>query len=220
MFSFNRTIDNAVLKPVAKGYKAVTPKFVDIGISNFFSNLGDVVVIANDLLQLNPEQAAQNTLRLSVNSTLGLLGLIDIATPMGLPKTYEDFGQTLGYWGVGEGYYLILPLLGPSSTRDVFQYPVDYFFYPVSYVDPTSDRLALRAVELIDFRADLLPADRALEDALDPYIFLREAYLERRRNLVHDGNPPEGVGVDLDGLEDFIDDSSQEQPPAESPATQ
>jgi phospholipid-binding lipoprotein MlaA len=175
------------------------------------------VVIANDILQLKPEQTVQDTLRFSVNSTLGLLGLIDIATPMGLPKNYEDFGQTLGYWGVGEGYYVILPLFGPSSTRDVFQYPVDYFFSPVSYVDPTSDRIILRSVDLIDIRADLLPADRALEEALDPYIFLREVYTERRRNLVHDGNPPQGVGVDLEGLEDFIESPDDQTPDETSP---
>lgn len=214
MFSFNRSVDKAVIRPLAKGYQAITPEFVDIGVTNFFSNLGDVVVIANDLLQLKGEQAVQDTVRFSVNSTLGLLGFIDIATLMGLPKNYEDFGQTLGYWGVGEGYYLVLPLLGPSTTRDIFQYPVDYFFYPVSYIDPTSDRLIVRGVELIDYRALLLPVDGALDDALDPYIFLREAYRERRLNLVHDGSPP-NTGVDLEGLEDFID-SQDEQTPAES----
>jgi phospholipid-binding lipoprotein MlaA len=211
MFDVNRAIDKAVVRPIAVGYEKITPEFVDIGVSNFFSNLDDVVVIVNDLLQFKLEQAVQDTVRFSMNSTIGLFGLIDIATPMGLEKNYEDFGQTLGYWGVGEGYYLVLPLLGPSTTRDMFRYPIDYYvFDPVSYVSPTRDRLLLLGTDLVDERAALLPADRALEEALDPYVFIREAYLQRRRNLVHDGNPPQSDDPDLEGLEDFIDQSEED----------
>ena len=198
MFEFNRTVDETVFKPIAKGYQAVTPDIVDQGVSNFFSNLGDFVVVANDLMQLKFEQAAQDSSRILLNSTFGLLGLFDVATPLGLPKHEEDFGQTLGYWGVGEGYYVVLPLLGPSTTRDIWRLPVDYVFYPVNYVDPTTDRFIMRGVELVDTRADLLQAERALGGAaLDQYTFFREAYLQRRRSLVYDGNPPDELGDDI-----------------------
>ena len=136
MFSINRSIDENVLKPIAKGYKRVTPQLVDRGVSNFFSNLGDVVVIANDLMQLKFDQALSDTNRFAINSTFGMLGVFDLATPMGLPKHDEDFGQTLGYWGVGEGYFFMLPLLGPTTTRDVWGLPVDALFNPINYVDP------------------------------------------------------------------------------------
>lgn len=215
MFSFNRGVDKALIKPVAQGYEAVAPDFVNIGVTNFFNNLDDVVVIANDLLQFKFEQAVQDTVRISLNTTLGLLGFIDIATPAGLPKNNEDFGQTLGHWGVGEGTFVMLPILGPTTTRDIFRYPVDYYFDPITYVNPSSDALALTATEIIDFRADILPADQALDEALDPYVFLREAYLERRRNLVYDGNAPQTADPDLEGLEDFM-----QQPDDESTTTQ
>jgi phospholipid-binding lipoprotein MlaA len=203
MFTFNDKVDKAIVKPIAQGYQAITPDFVDRGISNFFSNLNDLVVIANDLLQLKLEQAVADTNRVAINSTLGLLGFIDIATLAGLPKNNEDFGQTLGYWGVGEGVYIVLPLLGPTTTRDVWSYPVDYFFNPVSYVDPTSAQAGLRGVDIIDTRADLLQAERALgEAALDPYTFQRETYLQRRRNLVSDGEQSESEDELFEELEE------------------
>ena len=214
MFEFNRTVDDALIKPIAKGYQAVTPDIVDQGISNFFSNLGDFIVVANDLLQLKFEQAAQDSSRILLNSTFGLLGLFDVATPLGLPKNEEDFGQTLGYWGVGEGYYIVLPLLGPSTTRDVWRLPVDYVFNPVNYVDPATDRFIMRGVDLIDTRADLLQVERALGDAaLDQYTFLREAYLQRRRSLVYDGNPPDELEDDLfDELGKELDEADTNTP--------
>jgi len=191
MYSFNETVDEALLKPLAQTYQAITPEFVDDGVSNFFGNLRDVVTVVNDLLQFKLDQAVQDSTRVVLNSTFGLLGLFDVATPLGLPKNQEDFGQTLGAWGVGDGYYIVLPLLGPSSTRDIWRWPVDYLFYPVNYIDPATDRWIMRSMELVDTRADLIRVERAFGDAaLDPYAFQREAYLQRRRNQVYDGNPP------------------------------
>ena len=210
VLGFNRAVDEMVFRPIAKGYQAVTPEVVDQGVSNFFSNLGDFVVVANDLMQLKFEQAAQDSSRILLNSTFGMLGLFDVATPLGLPKHQEDFGQTLGYWGVDQGYYLVLPFLGPSTTRDIWRLPVDYIFYPVNYVDPTADRFIMRGVELIDTRADFFQTERALGDAaLDQYTFLREAYLQRRRSLVYDGNPPDMTDDIFDELE--LDDELEEE---------
>lgn len=189
MFQFNRQLDRHVLKPVAQTYQKVTPSFVRLAVTNFFSNLQDVYVFANDLLQFKFQQAIVDSQRVIYNSTFGLGGVIDIATPGGLPKHHEDFGQTLGYWGVGEGYYLVLPFLGPSSTRDVWSWPVDgYLLDPVSYLDSVPARYSLRGLYTINTRASLLKASNLLEQAaIDPYTFEREAYLQRRRSLVNDG---------------------------------
>ena len=203
MYKFNDGVDRYVLKPVAKGYDAITPAPVQKGISNFFSNLDDVLVIVNDLLQLKLKQAASDTGRLIINSTLGLFGLIDWASDMGLEKHNEDFGQTLGYWGVPSGPYLILPFLGPGNIRDTSGFAVDS-----AYFDPIPNELhetfpppgredeeaiwGMSLLKIVDFRAQLLKAEGIMDEAaLDPYVFMREAYLQRRQNLVYDGNPPE-----------------------------
>lgn len=198
MFKVNDKIDSAVIKPVAKGYKAVVPDPVDKGISNMFSNIGDVGVVLNDLLQFKFKQAAMDTSRLVFNTTFGLGGLIDVASGMNLPKHNEDFGQTLGYWGVGEGYYLVLPLLGPSSTRDVWGVAADSAIDPVSQLNPDTHRYAAVGLRTVDFRADYFRVERALADnGIDKYSFIRESYLQRRRNLVYDGNPPK-TKIDFD----------------------
>lgn len=211
MYRFNEGVDKTVIKPIAKGYKAITPEFVDIGISNFFSNLGDVSVVANDLLQLKFEQAVSDTGRLLVNSTIGVLGFFDVATSMGMPKHNEDFGQTLGFWGVGEGYYLVLPILGPSTTRDMWSVPVDlYLLHPAAYVNPVWQSYTIYGVGFVDARADFLRIEKAFDDAaLDPYSFQREAYLQRRRNLVFDGNPPRP------NFDDFDDPETESETPSE-----
>ncbi|HXH03603.1 MAG TPA: VacJ family lipoprotein [Candidatus Competibacteraceae bacterium] len=191
MFRFNDTVDKAVLKPVAQGYKAITPELVDTGISNFFSNLGDVVVLANDLLQFNFRQAASDASRIVYNTTFGLGGLIDVASHMDLPKHEADFGQTLGRWGVGEGAYLVLPLLGPSTVRDTFGLAGDYAVHPLADYNPESHRYALGGLNVVDQRADLLRLERALGEAIfDPYAQQRDAYLQRRRNLIQGDGPP------------------------------
>ncbi len=191
MYSFNDGLDRAIIKPVAKTYQKVVPKPVNKGISNFFSNLGDVIVILNDLLQFKLIQAASDTGRVVLNSTVGLLGFIDVATPIGLEKHNEDFGQSLGYWGIGPGYYLVLPLFGPSNLRDGVGLAVDFRADPITTIEDDSARYGVFSLKAVDKRAGLLKASRILDEAaFDPYIFVRDAYLQRRNYLVYDGSPP------------------------------
>lgn len=194
MYQFNDSLDKAIIKPVAKGYDAVVPGPVRKGITNFFGNLDDVIVLINDILQFKITQAASDTARIVVNSTVGLFGLIDVARPMGLRKHREDFGQTLGRWGIGSGPYLVLPFFGPSSPRDGIGLYVDYSQFDPTFnlVDDNSTRNTMFATDVINTRAGLLSASRILDTAsLDPYVFVREAYLQRRQSLVYDGSPPE-----------------------------
>ncbi len=214
MFEFNQQVDRHVLKPVATTYQKVTPSFVRRAVTNFFGNLHDVYIFANDVLQLKFQQAIVDGQRVIYNSSFGLGGLVDIATPAGLPKHHEDFGQTLGYWGVGEGYYLVLPLLGSSTTRDVWSWPVDgYLLDPVSYLNAAAARYGLAGLYIVNARANLLRASDLLEQAaLDPYTFQREAYLQRRRNLVNDGQSPRPSF-------DFNDDDGSNTAPGAGSAT-
>jgi phospholipid-binding lipoprotein MlaA len=191
IYQFNDAVDRGIMKPVAKGYKAVLPQPVRTGVGNFFSNLDDVVVLLNDLLQFKFGQAASDFSRLVWNTSVGILGLIDVATPMDLPKHNEDFGQTLGRWGVGNGPYLVLPLLGPSNLRDTVGLVVDYRVDPVYQQDDMADRNTAVVLRAIHKRSVLLGAEDVVQEgALDPYSFVRDAYLDRRRNLVYDGKPP------------------------------
>jgi phospholipid-binding lipoprotein MlaA len=190
--SFNTAVDRAVLKPVAQGYLAVMPGFAQTGVRNLFSNLNDVTVVANDLLQLKLEQTSRDFMRLAFNSTFGLLGLLDVASEMGLQKNNEDFGQTLGRWGVGAGPYLVLPFLGPSNIRDTVGYMVDTDHTDlVRMHEDVASRNQVLALRVVARRADLMEAMQAIDAAaLDGYEFTRDLYLERRRALVFDGNPP------------------------------
>lgn len=191
MYGFNDTVDGLILKPVAQGYNTIMPDPVNKGVSNFFSNLGDVVVVFNDILQLKLEQAAQDSARVLFNSTIGLFGLIDVASHMDLPKHNEDFGQTLGYWGMGTGPYIVWPIFGPSNPRDTVGFVADAYVNPQYDITPRDTQKALNVLHIIDTRAGLLSASRILDEAaLDPYLFVRDAYLQRRENLVYDGNPP------------------------------
>ncbi len=191
IYAFNDAVDSAVIKPIATGYKAVLPQFVRTGVSNFFSNLDDITVIINNILQLKIPQAASDTGRFLINTTVGVLGLIDVATHLGLEKHNEDFGQTLGYWGIGNGPYLVLPLLGPSTFRDGLGRWVDHFVDPILKEDHIRSRNQYIATRAVSNRAHLLDSEKVLDAAaIDRYSFLRDAYLQRRRNLVHDGNPP------------------------------
>lgn len=185
VFTFNDTLDRYALKPLAQGYQAVTPDFVETGVGNFFGNLSDVGSIANNLLQGKGDAAGQDLARVVFNSTIGLAGLIDVATPMGLPEHDEDFGQTLGYWGLSSGPYLVLPLLGPSSVRDGIGLIPDSLLDPVGEVDHVRTRNALYATRIIDTRAELLAAEHLLNG--DRYSAMRDAYLQRRAFLVNDG---------------------------------
>ena len=191
IYTFNEGLDTVIMKPLAEVYRGVIPQIVRTGISNVFSNLNDVIVALNNLLQGKLTNAASDVARIMVNSTVGVLGVIDVASKAGLEKHDEDFGQTLGYWGVGDGPYLVLPLLGPRTLRDSAGLIVDYRADPVTYIDPSHDRNIATATRIVSRREELLGASKVLDiAALDPYEFLRDAYLQRRRNLIYDGNPP------------------------------
>lgn len=215
IYKFNETADRYVLKPVAKGYDFVLPGFVKKGVSNFFGNINDVFTAANGLLQGKPKQAGSDTLRVALNTTLGLGGLFDVATVVGLEKHDEDFGQTLGYWGMGSGPYLMLPLLGPTTARDSLRYPIDFYLSPTSEIDSVRVRNSLRGLNIVDKRRSLFRIDPLLEDALDPYTFVRDAYLQQRYNAVWDGKPPTPLKLNDDEDEDMSGDS---EAPAEAPA--
>jgi phospholipid-binding lipoprotein MlaA len=202
-FKVNETVDDYVLKPVAKGYQAVTPGFVRSGVSNAFSNIGDVGTSVNNLLQGKPGNAVSDAGRFLVNSTLGILGLFDVATGMGLDKHEEDFGQTLGSWGVGSGPFLVLPILGPSTLRDTVARPVDAYTGYSRYMGHVPTRNSTQALEIINFRADLLNTTSTLDEAsLDKYQFIRDAYLQRRLSQVYDGKAPQAM---RDKLEEDLD---------------
>jgi phospholipid-binding lipoprotein MlaA len=195
VFSFNERLDTNVLKPVAKGYKWIMPDPFETAIGNVFSNLNDIPVTFNNILQLKFKNALRSSGRLLVNSTMGVGGMLDVASGMGLEKQNEDFGQTLGFYGVSSGPYLVLPVLGPSSTRDAGGLMFDLVSDPVAvgsfFVAPFIGPV-VGSTRFADTRARLLENDKTLDEAsLDKYEFIREAYLQRRRNLVHDGNPPQ-----------------------------
>lgn len=191
VYAFNDFLDRHILQPVARGYRRVTPEVVQRGIGNFFSNLFEPTVIINDLLQGKFKQSLADSGRFVLNSTVGLFGLFDVATGLGLEKHQEDFGQTLAVWGVPDGPFLVLPLLGPRNVRDTAGFVVDWYTDPVTYLEDSNARWSLRAVTYIDTRARLLGASRVLEEATDdPYLFLREAYRQRRQSLIYDGQPP------------------------------
>lgn len=204
-FAVNEAIDKAVLTPVAKGYQAVTPTFVRSGVSNVFSNVGDVGTGINNLLQGKPGSALSDFGRVLVNSTLGILGLFDVASPMGLDQNDEDFGQTLGKWGVGSGPYLVLPLLGPSTLRDAVGRVPDRYTSYNHYVEHVPTSNSVRGLNIIHIRAELLATGKTLEEAsLDKYQFLRDAYLQRRLSQVHDGKVPQSL---RDKLEEDLETS-------------
>lgn len=208
VFAFNEGLDQAVFKPVAKGYEAVLPQFARTGVSNFFGNIGDVFIGVNNLLQGKPDKALSDAGRVLVNTTVGILGLFDPATDIGLEKHEEDFGQTLGKWGVGDGPFLVLPIFGPRTTRDTFGLGLDLAADPVTKVYPVSTRNTGVAARFVNDRAELLPVEKALDDAaLDKYGYIRDAYLQRRLSLIYDGDPPRAK-------EDFLDDPA----PAAAPA--
>ena len=193
---FNDAVDESVIKPVAKGYVYVTPDIVRKGVSNFFNNLSDAWSFVNNVLQLKGEAAGDSLARVITNTMLGLGGLIDFATPLNIERHREDFGQTLGYWGVPSGPYLVLPILGSSTLRDTVALPADIGYgNAVSYINNDAVRYGLTGLRLIDTRASLLRAGNLLEEAaLDKYSFQRDVYLQARRSLVFDGDEPPEEG--------------------------
>jgi phospholipid-binding lipoprotein MlaA len=192
VFGFNEGLDAAVLKPVATGYTAVVPELVRIGVHNFYGNFRDGWSAINQLLQAKPVAAAQMTVRVATNTLFGIGGIFDLASGLGIERQSEDFGQTLGRWGLPAGPYLVWPLLGPSTVRDSFGLPLDLAWSTGILTNDGAIRGVFTVVEIIDIRASLLSASRIIDDiALDKYVFIRDAHLSRRRSVVYDGDPPE-----------------------------
>ena len=191
MFSFNDNLDEYILRPVSEGYDKVLPSPVKTGVSNFFSNLGDIFVIINDLLQFKFTQAAADTGRFIINTTIGFAGLIDVATPIGLPKHNEDFGQTFATWGIPQGPYVILPFFGSRTLLGTGGFVIESVYDPVYSIEKTDNLYATASLRFIDTRYKLLKASRVVDQAaLDKYSFIRDAYLQHRKNLIYDGKPP------------------------------
>ena len=202
VFRFNDGLDRALLKPVAKGYRFIAPKLVETGVTNFFSNLGEVKNVVNDLLQGKVSQAGNDSGRFIVNSTVGVAGLFDVAKHTGLKKSDgEDFGQTLRVWGVPEGPYLVIPFVGSSTCTDIVGYPVDWLTNPLTYVDESTEKYAVIGLQLIDARKRLLDAEELVSG--DRYIFIREAYLQNRRYLTNDGEIEDDFSEGFEDFEDF-----------------
>ena len=214
VYGFNDSVDKAVLKPVAKGYVAVVPQLVRRGVTNVFNNLGMVVTTVNDALQLKGSKVPVDIARFTTNMIFGLGGLIDVASELKIENRREDFGQTLGYWSVASGPYLVLPLFGPSSTRDAPGLAVDFVASPFFYWNPDAQvRWGLFALDVTDTRANLLEAEKFLDTAaIDRYSFLRDAYLQRREYLIYDGNPPTGPGTRQKSLKELEEEDMMDEP--------
>ncbi|MDI1360474.1 VacJ family lipoprotein [Methylotenera sp.] len=221
VYKFNDVADKAVIKPVAIAYKTITPTPIRTGFNNFFSNLGSLTTVLNDLLQLKLANAFTDAGRFVINSTFGIAGFIDVAGKDNIRNHKEDFGQTLGYWGVGNGAYLVLPLLGPSSLRDTTGLVFDTFTTdPITYPRNIGQiRLSnqLRAAQFLDKRTELLTASDLVDEAsLDPYAFTRDAYLQKRASLVQDGLVPEELIKD--DFEDVDTETAIDPVKADTPA--
>jgi phospholipid-binding lipoprotein MlaA len=200
MFEFNDTVDQVAVKPAAEMYQTTLPSFVQTGIGNFFGNLTDIPTGINNLLQGKIADGTTDLMRVVFNSTLGLGGVLNIASEAGMPKHKEDFGQTLGKWGVASGSYLVLPVLGPSTLRDSAMLPLDFAVDPWGYSYPVRWRNAGSVVRAVDQRAALLNTSNLLEEAaFDRYQFVRDAFLQRRENQVYDGNIPHKPYYDENG---------------------
>jgi len=191
LFAFNRGLDKATTKPLAKGYEKVLPQPVRTGISNFFRNLGTPASSLNNFLQGKPKRGFSELGRFVFNSTLGVGGLFDVARAGGIESYKEDFGQTAAVWGVPDGPYVMIPLLGPSTLRDGLLFPLSLITDPLYHYDNTSVRDKLIVLRVIETRARLLPLESTLEESKDPYLTLRESYLQNREFEIYDGEPPE-----------------------------
>jgi phospholipid-binding lipoprotein MlaA len=213
IYRFNVAIDRAALKPVAKGYVAVTPLWFRTGIRNFYKHLGTPVVMANELLQGKPQLFAQDTCRFVLNTLVGLGGFIDVAGKLELYAHDEDFGQTLAVWGVPSGPYLMLPLLGPATVRDGFGRVPDYYGSPQRYADiPWEADTGLSVLDIVQLRARLLNVEDSLDQAYDKYGVIRDAWLQRREYQIYDGNPPPEPQLEDESEMDPADDTTPQAP--------
>jgi phospholipid-binding lipoprotein MlaA len=213
-FKFNTKVDHAVLRPIARGYQKVTPQFVRTGVSNFVDNLEYPIVIVSDLLQARFKPFARDTGRFLMNSTLGIGGLLDPATQAGLDKNENDIGLTFGRWGIPKGPYFVIPFLGPSDVRDgLGRIPASYYLTPQNYVHDWRVQYGIWAVSIVDARYRLLPADATLDSAYDPYLFMKNAYLQRRDYLLSKGsNAPTPNESEADKLLDQAIEQEDGQP--------
>lgn len=201
IYNFNDTLDGATLKPIAKGYRKIAPGFARQGVSNFMLNLGYPSVFINDFLQGKVRQGGADFARFLVNSTIGVAGFFDVATSMGLKENDEDFGQTLAVWGVPSGPYVMVPFFGPATVRDAPALIVDYFLDLRNYIGSTGVQDKLLLVDIIDLRTRLLSVEDLISDAYDPYLTIRDAWLQRRDYLIYDGDPP----IDDEFEDEFLD---------------
>ncbi|HEY0941875.1 MAG TPA: VacJ family lipoprotein [Steroidobacter sp.] len=214
VYKFNDTLDRAALKPVAKGYRKVTPQFVRSGVGNVLSNIEYPGTFINQFLQGKFLLGLKDTGRFLINSTLGIAGIFDVATPLGLEKNDEDFGQTLAVWGVPSGAFLNLPLFGPSSMRDAPSRVVDWFTNPLQYSDlPWEAEWGQRVINVVHSRSELLPLDETLRRTYDPYAFIRDAWVQQREFNIFDGNPPPETLEDLDLEEEPEEEELQDAQP-------
>lgn len=229
MMQFNEGVDAVALKPAATVYRQVLPPLVRTGVSNFFGNLGDAWSFVNSALQLHLQDAAENFMRFNVNTVFGLGGILDIASELRIERHKEDFGQTLGRWGIPAGPYLVLPLLGSSTMRDTLALPIDWQGDPVHYVHPAGTRDSLYVLRAVDIRSNLLRASSVLDQAaLDKYSFARDAHLQRRRAQIFDAQKPDkfvkpapgsdGKELDTDGKEPESDGKIPPLPESSAPA--
>lgn len=210
IFAFNDVLDRLLLKPLAIGYHTYVPETGRRSVNNFFSNLDDVGVMANNVLQAKPKAAGSDLVRILMNSTMGLAGIVDVGTKFGFEKHDEDFGQTLGKWGVGTGPYLVLPIFGPSNIRDAVAKVPDSVVDPVMYLNDEELQIALRMVGIVDFRSALLEQEKFVIG--DRYLFIRDAYLQRRAFLVRDGDSTGPYSVDPFAEDPFADDPFADDP--------
>ena len=212
VYKFNDTVDRAALKPVAKGYRKITPHWMRVGIGNFLGNLEYPATAVNQFLQGKFKLGLRDTGRFLINSTIGIGGLLDPATSAGLEANDEDLGQTLAVWGVGSGPYLNLPFFGPSTLRDAPTRVVDFFFDPITYLDPPWEVVwGERILGAVHTRSELLPLEATLDKTYDPYAFIRDSWLQRREYVIFDGNPPP------EQLEDFEEEPTNEDAPPDQP---
>lgn len=220
VYAFNDGADRMVLKPIAKGYVAVVPQLARRGVTNFFNNNFYMVVTTfNDALQLKGTKVPVDIARVMTNLVFGLGGLIDVASALNIESRHEDFGQTLGYWGVASGPYLVLPLLGSSSPRDGVGLAVDFVVSPFLYLDPNAQvRWGMLALDVVNTRANLLDAEKMLDTAaMDRYSFLRDSYLQRRAYLINDGNPPTIPGTQQKSLKELEEEDLSDDPVPQRP---
>ena len=221
VFAFNEGLDEKILKPLATGYAKVVPQFVRRGVDNFFANAADAWSAINNVLQGKPEPAFQDVVRVTTNTVFGFFGILDVASEFSLERHYEDFGQTLGRWGFGPGAYVVWPLFGPSTVRDSIALPLDRAASPALVISSGSLQGGITFLQIINTRANLLGASKLLDDiALDKYSFLRDAYLQRRRSLIFDGDAPESSDApDAPDASDAPDSAAPADPSASAPST-